>query len=202
VRIGLAAVSEWRLLKLESLFPIFWQNGVIWRQVTVPLKTFETPGPRFLGPLLFMKTYRERDCVSSGPVPRIFVVDNEEVIASTLAAILNMSGFSARFFTRPIEVLAAIQADIPDLVITEVAMPDLTGIDLAIRMREKHPECKILLFSGQADTVDLVEDAGRRGHDFHLLKKPLHPSELVSRVIEKLGEPAQSRMYLVKDFEG
>jgi hypothetical protein len=43
--------------------------------------------------------------VSSGPVPHIFVVDDEHVIASTLAAILQMNGFSAKFFTCPLEAL-------------------------------------------------------------------------------------------------
>jgi FixJ family two-component response regulator len=120
--------------------------------------------------------------VASSSVPRVFVVDDEHVIASTLAAILNMNGFSAEFFTRPLEALAASQSVIPDLLISDVAMPGLSGIDLAIQMRAKHPKCKILLFSGQADTLDLLEDARDRGHDFHLLQKPVHPSEILSTI--------------------
>jgi DNA-binding NtrC family response regulator len=107
--------------------------------------------------------------VSSDPVPRIFVVDDEYVIASTLAVILNRNGFSARPFTRPLEALAAALSDVPDLLISDVAMPGLSGIDLAIQMRAQHPDCKILLFSGHAGTLDLFEDARNRGHDFHLL---------------------------------
>jgi FixJ family two-component response regulator len=45
--------------------------------------------------------------VSSHPVPRIFVVDDEHVIVATLAIIVNMHGFSARFFTDPVEALTA-----------------------------------------------------------------------------------------------
>jgi DNA-binding response OmpR family regulator len=130
--------------------------------------------------------------VSSDPVPRIFVVDDEYVIASTLAVILNRNGFSARPFTRPLEALAAAQSDIPDLLISDVAMPGLSGIDLAIQMRAQHPKCKILLFSGQAATLDLLEDASNQGHDFHLLLKPVHPTELLS-VMRTLGNGAQSR---------
>jgi DNA-binding NtrC family response regulator len=120
--------------------------------------------------------------VQSDPAPRIFVVDDEHVIASTLAAILNMNGFSAEFFTRPLEALAASQADIPDLLISDVAMPGLSGIDLAIQMRAQYPKCKILLFSGQAATLDLLEDARIQGHDFHLLQKPVHPSEMLATI--------------------
>ena len=130
--------------------------------------------------------------MSLGPGPRIFVVDDEYVIASTLAVILNRNGFSARPFTRPLEALAAAQWDIPDLLISDVAMPGLSGIDLAIQMRAQHPECKILLFSGQAAALDLLEDARNQGHDFHLLLKPVHPTELLSEM-RTLGNGAQSR---------
>jgi DNA-binding response OmpR family regulator len=120
--------------------------------------------------------------VSSKPVPRIFVVDDEQVIASTLAVIFNMNGYSARCFTRPIEALTAAQSDIPDLLISDVAMPGLSGVDLAIQMRAQYPKCKILLFSGQAATLDLIEDARAQGHDFHLLLKPVHPTELLAEI--------------------
>jgi DNA-binding response OmpR family regulator len=116
------------------------------------------------------------------PVPRIFVVDDEPVIASTLAIIFNMNGYSTRCFTEPTEVLVAAQSDVPDLLISDVAMPGLSGIDLAMQMRAQYPKCKILLFSGQAATLDLLEDARAQGHDFHLLLKPVHPSELLAEL--------------------
>jgi DNA-binding NtrC family response regulator len=138
------------------------------------------------------KGTRKRTYLSSDPVPRIFVVDDEYVIASTLAVILNRNGFSARPFTSPLEALAAAQSDVPDLLISDVAMPGLSGIDLAIQMKAQYPECKILLFSGHAGTLDLFEDARNRGHDFHLLLKPVHPSKLLSE-IAALGNAEQSR---------
>jgi len=115
-------------------------------------------------------------------VPNVFVVDDEHVIASTLAAILTMNGYSATSFTSPLEALAAAQSRAPDLLITDVAMPRLSGVDLAIQIKAECPECKILLFSGQASTRDLLEDARRRGHDFQLLQKPIHPSEMLKSI--------------------
>ncbi len=117
-----------------------------------------------------------------GSVSRIFVVDDEPVIASSLAAILQMNGFSARFFTCPLEALAAARSESPDLIISDVAMPDISGIDLAIQMRAQHPNCKILLFSGQAGTSDLLESARARGYDFRLLQKPIHPTEFLFEI--------------------
>jgi DNA-binding response OmpR family regulator len=113
---------------------------------------------------------------------RIFVVDDEPVIASSLAAILQMNGFSARFFTCPLEALAAARSESPDLVISDVAMPGICGIDWAIQMRAQYPNCKILLFSGQATTLDLLEGARAQGYDFRLLPKPVHPSEFLFEI--------------------
>ena len=118
----------------------------------------------------------------SNSVPRVFVIDDEPVIASSLAAILQMNGFSARFFTCPLEALAAARSESPDLVISDVAMPGISGIDLAIQMRAQFPSCKILLFSGQAATLDLLDGARAQGYDFRLLQKPVFPSELLSEI--------------------
>ena len=120
--------------------------------------------------------------MSSNPVPRVFVVDDEPVIASSLAAILQMNGFSAKFFSCPLEALAAARLTAPDLLISDVAMPGISGIDLAIQMRTLYPTCKVLLFSGQAATLDLLEGARAQGHDFNLLLKPVPPTELLFEV--------------------
>jgi CheY-like chemotaxis protein len=117
-------------------------------------------------------------------VPHIFVVDDEKMIAETLALILRRSGYSARFFLNPLEALQVSLSEVPDLLISDVDMPQLSGIDLAIRMREQCPTCKILLFSGQAGTLNLRE-LGKQGHDFHLLSKPIHPGDLLLRIREQ-----------------
>jgi DNA-binding NtrC family response regulator len=122
--------------------------------------------------------------VSRRSVSCIFVVDDEAIIAASLAAILQMNGFSAKFFTCPLEALAAARSESPDLVISDVAMPGISGIDLAIQMRAQYPNCKILLFSGQAATSDLLEHARVQGYDFRLLQKPVHPSEFLFEIAQ------------------
>ena len=113
---------------------------------------------------------------------RIFVVDDEPVIASTLTAILQMNGFSARFFTSPLEALTAARTKAPDLLISDVTMPDISGIDLAIKMKAHYPKCKVLLFSGHPGSLALLEDARAQGHDFRLLRKPIPPGEFLSEI--------------------
>jgi CheY-like chemotaxis protein len=120
-----------------------------------------------------------------GKIPRIFVVDDEQMIAETLSLILRRRGYSSRFFLNPFEALQVSLSEPPDLLISDVQMPQLSGIDLAIRMREQCPMCKILLFSGQAGTADLLEVARGQGYDFQLLSKPIHPSDLLRRIREQ-----------------
>jgi CheY-like chemotaxis protein len=113
---------------------------------------------------------------------RIFVVDDEQVIAQTLAVILRQSGFLAEFFTNPLAALAEAASTPPDLLISDVMMPEMSGVDLAIKLRAFDPDCKVLLFSGQATTADLLRAAREEGHDFELLVKPVHPTDLLAAV--------------------
>ena len=112
----------------------------------------------------------------------VFVVDDEHVIASSLAMILCHEGFDATPYTLPLDALKASCSKAPDLLISDVLMPRLSGVDLAIQVQKKCPGCKVLLFSGQAATAPLLEEARAKGHDFELLSKPIHPKELLKKI--------------------
>jgi len=115
--------------------------------------------------------------------PLVYVVDDETVIAETLAMILRQAGFAAHAFQDPIRALAAAEsASPPNLLIADVVMPGMSGIELAIQFQQTYPECKVLLFSGQAATADLLEAARRQGYDFEVLSKPIHPADLLAKL--------------------
>lgn len=114
--------------------------------------------------------------------PRVFVVDDEPVIATTLGVILRQQGFEAHSFNLPLEALQAAREKAPDLLISDVVMPLLSGIELAIQLREFCPNCKVLLFSGQAATAGMLESARAAGHDFEVLAKPVHPTDLLKKI--------------------
>jgi CheY-like chemotaxis protein len=114
--------------------------------------------------------------------PRIFVVDDEFIIASTLATILQRNGFDAAWFTEPLKALQAARLNPPDLLLTDVVMPQISGVELAIQLRESCPDCRVLLFSGQAATANLLEAARANGHDFEVLTKPIHPTDLLRNI--------------------
>jgi DNA-binding response OmpR family regulator len=123
----------------------------------------------------FKREIAERVSMSRNGAVRIFVVGEEPVIVSTLAAMLNQSGFSVESFTNCSDALHSAMEASPDLLITDVALSHLSGIDLATQMKRQRPDCKILLFSGRASTAALLETYRAYGNDFNLLSKPIHP---------------------------
>lgn len=123
------------------------------------------------------------------PRPVILVVDDEKVIADTLSIILSKSGFSTMTAYDGVSALALAKSNSPDLLISDVVMPGMTGVDLAITVTQHIPGCKVLLFSGQAATVDLLEEARQAGHNFTALTKPVHPTDMLRRISESLRVP-------------
>jgi CheY-like chemotaxis protein len=114
--------------------------------------------------------------------PRILVVDDERRIADSLVIILNQNGFDASAVYTGTEAVKRARSSRPDLVISDVIMPDMNGIEAAIQIRQMYPACKILLFSGQAATADLLERARAQGHSFDILAKPVHPQDLLAKL--------------------
>jgi CheY-like chemotaxis protein len=115
---------------------------------------------------------------------RVLVVDDERIIADTLATIFRNAGYEAVPAYDGASALSQCASFPPDLVITDVVMPGMNGIEMAIQVKQRYPACKILMFSGQASTANLLEEARQRGYDFELLAKPVHPAELLARVTE------------------
>ena len=112
---------------------------------------------------------------------RVFVVDDEPIVARSVAQILSMSGFSAWSFTNPRQALDAASLDAPDLLVTDIVMPELTGIELAIQLKSICPYCKVLLFSGQAATVNFLANTPSLD-GIVILSKPLHPHDLLAAI--------------------
>ena len=113
---------------------------------------------------------------------RVLILDDEQIIANTLALILNRSGFDARAVYSGEAAIEAARELSPDVLISDVIMQGMTGIEAAIRISEIVPHCHVILFSGQATTSDLLERAQASGHHFELLVKPVHPRALLDRL--------------------
>jgi DNA-binding response OmpR family regulator len=127
------------------------------------------------------------------PKPIVLVVDDETVIADTRAMILEQSGITTMVTYDGKSALEIAHKTPPDLLLTDVAMPGMNGIDLAMAIRRIIPSCGILLFSGQASTAALLDAARVAGQEFTILPKPLHPKELLARVSGTLESRARRK---------
>jgi DNA-binding NtrC family response regulator len=126
--------------------------------------------------------FSKGDLLSAEDAAHIFVVDDEKAISETLALILRKSGYTVTSFTNPLDALEKAPVKWPSLLLSDVVMPGLSGVDLAVQIKNKYPDCKILLFSGQAETNDLLRAAREQGYDFPLVAKPVHPIDLLLRI--------------------
>lgn len=113
---------------------------------------------------------------------KVLVVDDEHIIANTLSIILNTSGFEARAVYSGEAAVQELGRFQPDVVISDVIMTGMSGIETAIVFRTQRPNCKILLFSGQAATADLLQHAREQGYHFEVLAKPIHPLDLLAKL--------------------
>jgi CheY-like chemotaxis protein len=113
---------------------------------------------------------------------RVVVVDDEVAIASSLKAILNHAGFDAHAMFSGQELVDSLETLRPDVLVTDLEMPGMTGIEAAIITRRKLPNCKILLLSGRAATSGLLVKAREQSHEFELLGKPVHLPDLLAKL--------------------
>jgi|HubBroStandDraft_1064217.scaffolds.fasta_scaffold245191_2 CheY-like chemotaxis protein len=118
------------------------------------------------------------------PAPRILVVDDEKVIADTIVQILNRNGFIAEAAYGGQEAIDKAHRRCPELVLSDVLMPQIDGVEACIAIRKNCPDARIILFSGQSATVEILARARERGHTFELLPKPIHPTQLIKHLRE------------------
>lgn len=144
-----------------------------------------------------MKISIHREVIPLSEVPRthdhanvgkhvVLVVDDESLVAETLALILSGAGFAATAVTSSREALSLAHIIRPEFLLTDIHMPGMTGVELALSFNTKFPECKVLLFSGRATAEDLIP-AVKAGIEFPMLAKPIHPTQIIEYVSKSLG---------------
>jgi CheY-like chemotaxis protein len=114
--------------------------------------------------------------------PYVLVADDEPSIADTLRMILKTHSYSAVSVYSGEAALEYASQNPPRMLISDVVMPGMNGFELAIHLKDKFPDCAVLLISGQVATAQLLEKSKLAGYDFELLAKPVHPLEILNRV--------------------
>jgi CheY-like chemotaxis protein len=120
-----------------------------------------------------------------GPIRRkVLVVDDERLVADTISEILNENGFEAvAVYSAEAAIPLAGELE-PDILLTDVLMPNVNGVQLAVALTQSRPLLQVILFSGQTGISDIIQNARAAGYKFDLLPKPIHPQELLRRLQE------------------
>ncbi len=131
--------------------------------------------------------------MSDVPSPhKVLIVDDEHAISDSLAQIFVLRGYmvkTAYSAEQAIEIIAAWE---PGLAIVDVVLPKMSGIDLAILLRENYPSCNVLLVSGQLITSELADEAAQKGHTFDILAKPVPLVDLLESAAALLSAKAKT----------
>ena len=116
------------------------------------------------------------------PGLRVLVVDDEIAIADTLVQILTVDGFTASGAYSGEDAIRCAREDHFDVVLMDVMMPGMSGIEAWEQISKIHPECRIILVSGNMATEQLLWDAIDRGINFEVFVKPVHPRVIIERL--------------------
>ncbi|HEY1984616.1 MAG TPA: response regulator [Terracidiphilus sp.] len=113
---------------------------------------------------------------------KVLVVDDEPLMANTLSLILNQKGFEATAVYSGEMALAVVDVLKPDVLIVDVTMEDMNGIQAAMRICERVPHCRVFLISGRAVSADELLHARSKGLAFEFLARPIHPTVFLDRL--------------------
>lgn len=133
---------------------------------------------------------------------RILLIDNEEGLCRMMEQILLDSGYLARACTSPVKAVAEFQPGAWDLVITDIKMPGMSGLEVLQKIKEKEKDIPVIMITAYA-TVDMSIQALRKGA-YDMLTKPFEPEELVFRVKNALQQSIllEENRELRRELEG
>jgi DNA-binding NtrC family response regulator len=132
---------------------------------------------------------------------RVLVVDDEPEMADSVRLILVRAGHEALVENDPRRALDVASVERPDLVITDMRMPDLDGLGLIEAMKARQVAAPVIVLTGYASVASAVEAMRHGATDY--LPKPFDPQELVLRVDKALawGRMADENRYLRERME-
>jgi DNA-binding NtrC family response regulator len=108
----------------------------------------------------------------------VLVIDDDCVLADTLSDILRKHGFKPVALYSGEEALELAGRFRPDVVLSDIRMSRLDGIEAAKRIQLLHPDCRIILFTAHAVSTAMIELI--HGLGFELLQRPLHPERVLT----------------------
>jgi two-component system, OmpR family, response regulator VanR len=135
---------------------------------------------------------------------RILIIDDDEQIRNLIAIYLENEGFEALKFSNAVSGLALLEEQEVDLIILDIMMPQMNGIDAAFKIREEK-NMPIIMLSAKSEDMDKISGLTAGADDY--LTKPFNPLELIARVksqirrYKKYNERAERDIIQIGDLE-
>lgn len=124
----------------------------------------------------------------------VIVVDDEASIRTAVEQWLNLSGFEVQLFSRAEDCLAQLPRDFPGVILSDVRMPGLSGLELLAEVQRRDADLPVILLTGHGDVPMAVEAMRDGAYDF--LEKPFSPDALLAslrRALDKRGLILENR---------
>jgi len=116
----------------------------------------------------------------TGAGQRVLVVDDDPTVSDVVRRYLHQAGYRVRLATDGLAGLAAVRADPPDLVVLDLMMPGLNGIEVCRRLRRELPTLPIIMLTALGDEANRIGGLEVGADDY--VAKPFSPRELMLRV--------------------
>lgn len=122
---------------------------------------------------------------------RILVADDEEHISNLISDCLKSDGYEVMSVNNGLLAYNVLRDSKYDLLITDIVMPDMDGLELIQKTKNLHPEIKIIAISAGGDLMeaDLYLNPAKTFGADHRLNKPFELDDLMSKVVELVGDP-------------
>ncbi|MCE1248672.1 MAG: PAS domain S-box protein [Firmicutes bacterium] len=120
---------------------------------------------------------------------KVLVVEDDEIVRNTLRHIMNKAGYKAWFADKGKEALRISEelGDDIEMVLTDIVLPDINGLDLAVQFRERYPGIRVLLMSGYTDR-SIIEHLEKH-EEFDFIHKPFKVQDLLQRIRDLFNKP-------------
>ncbi|MGH8561576.1 MAG: sigma 54-interacting transcriptional regulator, partial [Nevskiales bacterium] len=130
----------------------------------------------------------------------VWVVDDDHAIRWVLEKALKGAGFRATCFPGAAELFDEFESSVPDVLISDIRMPGVNGLELLARLRSQHPQLPIIIMTAHSDLDSAV--AAYQGGAFEYLPKPFDVDdavELVRRAAQRAHAPAETPVAAASD---
>ncbi len=123
---------------------------------------------------------------------KLLLVDDEENFVNTLSERLKMRDVPSRVVYSGEEALEAVASDEPDVVVLDLRMPGIDGMEVLRKVRAAKPDVRIIILTGHG--TDATEEEAKKLGAFHYHKKPVEIDELLGTVKKAYREKMEDAM--------